>query len=423
MTTASEPLPAEAWGEALLDRLALLAGHSEPGPGVTRRLATAEHRAAHELLTGWMTAAGMAVHMDAAGNTVGRYEGSEPGLPALMMGSHQDTVRQGGRYDGILGVVVPLACVEALHAAGERLPFALEVVAFGDEEGLRFGTGLFGSTAITGTPQPEDLAREDEEGVSLGQALRDFGLDPEAIPEAARRPEELLAFVELHIEQGPVLESEGLPVGLVTDITNGANLTVTLTGTAGHAGTVPMRQRQDALVAAAEAVQAVETLCRGRDDLVGTVGKLDLEPGATNVIPGRCRFAVDIRSPAAEVLETAVTGLRAAFGRIAEARGIALEIEGGYKLPGCPCTPWLMEQLEAAILAEGIAPRRLFSGAGHDAMALRKIADIAMLFVRCTGGISHNPAEAITAADAGTAARVLLRFIRAFDPSRAPAKG
>ena len=423
MTAAYEPLPADAWGRTLLERLEQLAGHSEPGPGVTRRLASAEHRAVHELLAGWMTEAGMAVRMDAAGNTIGRYEGSEPGMPALMMGSHQDTVRQGGRYDGILGVMVPLACVEALHAAGEHLPFALEVVAFGDEEGLRFGTGLFGSTAIIGTPQPEDLARTDDEGITLAQALRDFGLDPEAIPEAARRPEELLAFVEVHIEQGPVLESEGLPVGLVTDITNGANMTVTLTGNAGHAGTVPMRQRQDALVAAAEAVQAVETLCRARDDLVGTVGKLELEPGATNVIPGRCRFTVDIRSPGAAVLETAVTGLRAAFERIAEARGIGLEAEERYKLPGCPCTPWLMDRLEAAIVAEGIAPRRLFSGAGHDAMALRKITDIAMLFVRCTGGISHNPAEAITAEDAGTAARVLLRFIRAFDPARAPARG
>lgn len=422
MTAASEPLPAEAWGRALLDRLERLAGHSEPGPGVTRRLATAEHRAVHELLAGWMAEAGMAVRMDAAGNTIGRYEGSAPRMPALMMGSHQDTVRQGGRYDGILGVVVPLACVEALNATGERLPFAIEVVAFGDEEGLRFGTGLFGSTAIIGEPQPQDLARSDEEGVTLAQALRDFGLDPDAIPEAARRPEELLAFVEVHIEQGPVLESEGLPVGLVTDITNGATMTVTLTGTAGHAGTVPMRQRQDALVAAAEAVQAVETLCRGRDDLVGTVGKLELEPGASNVIPGRCRFTVDIRSPGAEVLEDAVAGLRAAFERIAEARGIGLEIDGRYKLPGCPCTPWLMEQLEAAIVAEGIAPRRLFSGAGHDAMALHRIADIAMLFVRCTDGISHNPAEAITAEDAGTAARVLLRFIRAFDPARAPAR-
>ena len=223
MTDPSSLPPAATWGQEILDRLELLARHSEGGPGVTRRLATPEHRAAHDLLAGWMAEAGMSVSLDAAANTVGRYEASEPGAPALMMGSHQDTVRQGGRYDGIMGVVIPLACIKVLHDAGERLPFALEVVAFSDEEGLRFGTGFFGSAAIIGEPRIEDLERLDEEGVSLAQALRDFGLDPEDLPGAARRPEELHGFVEVHIEQGPVLEAEGLPVGIVTDITHGAN--------------------------------------------------------------------------------------------------------------------------------------------------------------------------------------------------------
>ena len=417
--TQSSSLPSAAtWGREILDRLELLARHSEGGPGVTRRLATPEHRAVHELLSGWMAEAGMAVRLDAAANTLGRYESDAPGAPALMMGSHQDTVRQGGRYDGILGVVVPLACVKLLHDAGERLPFALEVVAFSDEEGLRFGTGFFGSAAVIGEPRVEDLERLDDDGVSLAQALRDFGLDPAALPSAARRPEELHGFVEVHIEQGPVLEAEGLPVGIVTDITHGANLTVTLTGVAGHAGTVPMARRQDALAGAAEGIQAVEARCRAEDRLVGTVGQLALEPGASNVIPGRCRFSVDLRSPDDALLRDAVAELEARLSEIATTRGLALEAERRYKLPGCPCSPWLMDQLEAAVAAEGIAPRRLFSGAGHDAMALRRIADIAMLFVRCTDGVSHNPAEAITAEDAGTAARVLLRFLRAFDPAK-----
>lgn len=417
------PPDAAAWGQEMLDRLEILARHSEGGPGVTRRLATPEHRAVHEALCGWMAKAGMTTRMDAAGNTIGRYEGAEAGAPALMIGSHQDTVRQGGRYDGILGVVLPIACVQALHDAGERLPFAIEVVAFSDEEGLRFGTGLFGSTAIIGQPQVGDLARQDEEGVSLAEALRAFGLDPDALATAARRPEEILAFVEVHIEQGPILESEGLPVGLVTDITFGANLNVGLTGVAGHAGTVPMNQRQDALAAAAEAIQAVERTCKARDDLVGTVGKLAVEPGATNVIPGQCSFTVDMRSPQEAVLTEAVAGLQAEFEAIAGARGLGLDLEPRYKLPGCPCTPWLMEQLGAAIAAQGLPVRRLFSGAGHDAMALCHLTDMAMLFVRCTKGISHNPAEAITAEDAGIAAQVLLRFIRDFDPSRKPAAG
>ena len=421
MTDPSSLPPAAAWGREILDRLELLARHSEGGPGVTRRLATPEHRAVHELLAGWMAEAGMTVGMDAAANTCGRYEASEPGAPALMMGSHQDTVRQGGRYDGILGVVVPLACVKVLHDAGERLPFALEVVAFSDEEGLRFGTGFFGSAAIIGEPRVEDLDRLDDQGVSLAQALRDFGLDPEALPGAARRPEELHGFVEVHIEQGPVLEAEGLPVGIVTDITHGANMTVTLTGVAGHAGTVPMTRRQDALAGAAEGIQAVEARCRASDRLVGTVGQLMVEPGASNVIPGGCRFSVDLRSPDPALLRDAVADLEARLSEIAGARKLGLDVERRYKLPGCPCSPWLMDQLEAAVEAEGVAPRRLFSGAGHDAMALRRIADIAMLFVRCTGGISHNPAEAITAEDAGTAARVLLRFLRAFDPAGRPA--
>ena len=418
MTDPSFLPPAATWGQDILDRLELLAGYSEGGPGVTRRLATPEHRAVHDLLASWMAEAGMTVDLDAAANTVGRYEASEPGAPALMMGSHQDTVRQGGRYDGILGVVVPLACIKVLHEAGERLPFALEVVAFSDEEGLRFGTGFFGSAAVIGQPRIEDLDRRDEDGVSLAQALRDFGLDPEALPGAARRPEELHGFVEVHIEQGPVLEAEGLPVGIVTDITHGANMTVTLSGVAGHAGTVPMNQRQDALAGAAEGIQAVEARCRASDRLVGTVGKLAVEPGASNVIPGGCRFSIDLRSPDAVLLRQAITDLEARLSEIAAARDLGLEIERRYKLPGCPCSPWLMDQLEAAVVAEGITPRRLFSGAGHDAMALRQIAHIAMLFVRCTAGVSHNPAEAITAEDAGIAARVLLRFLRAFDPAQ-----
>ncbi|MDJ0946740.1 MAG: allantoate amidohydrolase [Kiloniellales bacterium] len=421
MTDPSSLPAAATWGQDILDRLELLARHSEGGPGVTRRLATAEHRAVHDLLAGWMADAGMAVHLDAAANTCGRYEASEPGAPALMMGSHQDTVRQGGRYDGILGVVVPLACIKVLHDAGERLPFALEVVAFSDEEGLRFGTGLFGSSAIIGRLNPEDLARRDEDGATLAEALRGFGLDPDGLPAAARRPEELLAFVEVHIEQGPILEAEGLPVGLVTDITFGANLSVTLTGVAGHAGTVPMSRRQDALAGAAEAIQAVERTCRERDDLVGTVGKLAVSPGATNVIPGECSFTVDIRSPREPVVAGAIADLQSAFETLAAARDLQIDIQQRYQLPGCPCTPWLMEQLEAAISAQDLPVRRLFSGAGHDAMAMRHLTDIAMLFVRCTAGISHNPAEAITAKDAGIAAQVLLRFIRDFDPSRRPA--
>jgi len=259
----------------ILERIEALAGCSAEDGALTRIFLTPQHRAANRLVAGWMREAGLEPRSDAIGNVIGRYEGERAGLPCLMLGSHLDTVRNAGRFDGMLGVVIAIECVEALHRAGARLPFALEVVGFADEEGVRFQSTLLGSRAVAGTFDTAVLDAVDADGISMADALRAFGLDPARIGDAARKRDEVLAYVELHIEQGPVLEREGLPVGIVTAINGAARYTVEINGEAGHAGTVPMHGRRDALAGAAEAVLAVERICGDRPGVVGTVGRLD----------------------------------------------------------------------------------------------------------------------------------------------------
>ncbi|MFO0987187.1 MAG: allantoate amidohydrolase [Alphaproteobacteria bacterium] len=402
-------------GADLLARADALAAVTETPPALTRSYLTPEHRRASDLVLGWMRAAGMSAALDAAGNCTGRYEGRAPGLPCLMLGSHLDTVRDAGKYDGILGVLAAIACVDALNRAGERLPFAIEVLGFGDEEGVRFGGTLIGSRAVAGAFDPALLDLRDAAGTSLAEAYRAFGLDPARLPAIARRRGDVLAYVELHIEQGPRLEAEGLPLGVVTAIAGFTRLQVEIKGMAGHAGTVPMAGRRDALAAAAECVLAVERH-GSAPGLVATVGKIEAAPGAINVIPGAARFTVDMRSADDALREAAIATLSREFRAIAARRGVDLAIHGMQSSPAAICAPWIMEQLAAAVRAEGVREFRLMSGAGHDGMAMIRIADIGMLFVRCARGISHNPAEAITAEDAETGARALLRFVRAFRP-------
>jgi allantoate deiminase len=406
--------------QRIWDHCEALARLSETSGGLTRVFLSKEHRAANELVLGWMRAAGMSARFDAIGNVVGRYEGERPGLPCLMMGSHLDTVRDAGKYDGMLGVVAAIECVHTLNAYGKRLPFALEIVGFADEEGTRFNATLLGSRAVAGTFKPEVLANVDKDGVTMRDALRAFGLDPARVGEAARRREEILAYAELHIEQGPVLEAEGLPVGVVTAINGATRFAVEIGGMAGHAGTVPMSLRQDALAAAAECVLAIERRCRREPELVGTVGKLECLPGAVNVVPGMVRYTIDIRAPQDAMRLAAVEDVLAATQEIAARRNVRLTVTKTHEGGVAACAPWLTEQIGAAIAAERLSVRELPSGAGHDGMAMVDVADISMLFVRCEKGISHNPAEAITLADVETAARVWLRFIENFDASRKP---
>jgi allantoate deiminase len=392
-----------------------LAGHTSQPDGLTRIFLSREQASASQLVLGWMRDAGLAARIDAIGNVVGRYEGERPGLPCLMLGSHLDTVRDAGKYDGPLGVVTAIECVRALHARGVRLPFAIEILGFADEEGVRFGATLLGSRAVAGTFRPATLDARDRGGVTMRQAMEDAGLDPSQIPSAARRREEILAYAELHIEQGPVLEAENLAVGVVTAINGQSRYQIDISGMAGHAGTVPMGAlRRDALAGAAECVLAVEKICGGYTEVVGTVGRIEALPGAVNVIPGKARFTIDVRSPHDDLRRRAVGELLAAFAEICERRRLSLAHSVMLESRVAACTPWLMAQFEAAVKAEGLPARRLPSGAGHDGLAMIDIADIGMLFVRCKGGISHNPAESVTAEDVEAGARVLLRFIEQF---------
>jgi allantoate deiminase len=406
-------------GSSLMARLDDLARISERPDALTRRFLTPEHARANALVGDWMRAAGMAVRTDEIGNVVGRYEAVEPGRPALLLGSHLDTVVDAGRYDGMLGVVSAIACVADLDANGIRLPFAIEIVGFADEEGTRFGATLLGSRALAGTFDRTALDRTDADGITMAEALIRFGLDPSRIERAARRPDEFLGYVELHIEQGPVLEAEELAVGCVTAISGATRLAVTVEGMAGHAGTVPMAVRRDALAAAAECVLMIERRAAAEPELVGTVGRIEAGPGAVNVVPGSARFTVDLRAPADERRAVALADLLAGFDAIAARRQVTITTTKTHDAASSPCAPWLADQIRDAIEAEAHALRSLPSGAGHDGMAVASITDIAMLFVRCRGGISHNPAEAITAADAEAGARVLARFIRNFRPRSA----
>lgn len=407
----------QSLGGEIVERINALAAISEAPDNITRIFLTPEHRAAAELIIGWMQAAGMRARIDAIGNVCGRYEGDRPGLPCLMLGSHYDTVRDAGRWDGPLGVITAISCVGDLNRRGVRLPFAIEIAAFADEEGVRFASTLLGSRAVAGTFVESVLGGRDKAGISMREAMITFGLDPDHIGAAARAPGELLAYLELHIEQGPVLEAQKLPVGVVTAISGATRLAVELHGTAGHAGTVPMAMRRDALVGAAECIVAIEEFCQSdRGGLVGTVGYINAMPGATNVIPGLVSFTMDIRSPKDSYRKLAITDMVREIESIAKQRKLDLQINITHENRTVPCAPWLQKQIADAITAEGHRAFELPSGAGHDGMAMTDITDVAMLFVRCRGGISHNPAEHVDDADVEVGARVLLRVIENFKP-------
>jgi len=399
----------------IMERCEALARHSELPGGLTRVFLSPEQRAATDKVLAWMREAGMQAKLDAMGNAAGRYEGNRPGLPCLMLGSHLDTVRDAGKYDGMLGVISAIECVSFLHSKNKRLPFAIEVIGFGDEEGVRFGTTLLGSRAVAGIFDGQVLKAKDPQGKTMADALREFGLEPDGIPRLARKKGEVLAYAELHIEQGPVLETEGLPVGVVTAINGFSRLRVTLRGAAGHAGTVPMKLRRDALAATAECVLTVERIARGHPELVGTVGRLEAKPGAINVIPGEVMFTVDVRAPQDALRNDAVSKMTSEIRRIAQDRQLDCNTETLQEFGVTACAPRLMEQMDRAVASEGFKVRRLPSGAGHDGMALGAIADICMLFVRCKGGISHSPLESITQDDAAAGVRVLMSFIERFD--------
>lgn len=384
---------------------------SEEPDRLTRRYGTPALSEAQTRVAEWMVEAGLQVRRDAVGNVIGRMPGVADDAPALLLGSHIDTVRDAGRYDGPLGVLVAIACAEHLRD-NIGLPFAIEVVAFADEEGVRFGTSFLGSSALAGISLREQLDRSDADGVTLREAIAAAGGDPERLGFAAYPPERVKAYCEVHIEQGPLLEHEGLPVAIVSTIQGQSRARLRFSGVAGHAGTVPMALRHDALCAAAEFTVTVEAAARAIDGLLATVGELAVEPGAANVIPGATNLTLDLRHPDDDIRRTVFRRIEAAANSIAASRAVALGWETLRESRSVACDRQLRETLAVAIRAAGLPVRVLASGAGHDASILARLAPAAMLFVRCAGGISHNPAESVTSDDVAVALDVLDRFVR-----------
>lgn len=392
-----------------LDRCDALAALSEEPGTITRRFATPALRDAGRLVAEWMTAAGMTVHRDAIGNIIGRI--GAPDQPTLLFGSHLDTVRNAGRYDGILGVLIAIGCVELLRDDGRALPYAVEVVAFADEEGVRYGTAYLGSSVMAGCFDPASLERRDADGVRMADAIRAFDGDPEGLALARRDPADLIGYYEVHIEQGPVLEDEGVPLGVVGAIAGQTRATVVFSGMAGHAGTVPMHLRRDALCAAAEWIAIVEATAREREGVVATIGEVSIEPGASNVIPATAMLSLDVRHADDAGRVQAREELRRRAEAIAAARGVGLEWSVVQETPAVRCASALTDRLEGALAKGGHAVIRLPSGAGHDAAVISAIAPVAMLFVRCRAGISHNPAESVTRDDVAAAIAASMRFL------------
>ncbi|AFP31220.1 allantoate amidohydrolase [Marinobacter sp. BSs20148] len=404
-----------ALGSDIMERVETLALHTEQTGIMTRTYLTAAHRGAASQIAVWMREAGMTVRCDASGNVIGRYEGTDPSSAIVMTGSHFDTVRNGGKYDGPLGILLPIGCIAGWSRQGRRFPFPIEVVAFCEEEGVRFKAPLLGSRAIAGTFDNRVLDNVDEDGVTMREAMLAEGLDPAQLPCAAMSKGSIAAYLEVHIEQGPVLLEENRALGVVTAISGSSRFMLELEGVAGHAGTVPMTLRHDAAMAGAEVALYIEQRCNASPGLVGTVGQFNVPDGAGNVIPGRAVMSIDIRAGADALRSDAVDDIQAKITHICTRRGIHANINKTYEAVSVGCADWLQQRLTDSMQRNGCAPRSLPSGAGHDGMIIATIAPIAMLFVRCgNGGISHNPGETMSAEDAALASRVFVDFVENF---------
>ncbi len=398
-------------GEAIARRIDDLATLSDDPECLTRLTLRPAHRKAAGRVSQWMREAGLDVRIDGLGTVVGRYASADPGAPTLLIGSHIDTVRDAGRYDGNFGVIAGIAALDEINRTGVKLPFDIEVLAFGDEEGVRFASTLTGSRAAAGVFNPAALDDLDATGQSRREALLSFGVDPDHAEGEARNPARTIGYVELHIEQGPILEANNLPIGIVTAINGGIRAEIEARGESGHAGTQPMNMRRDALTATAELMLAVEAIARAQTHVVATVGRVEALRGATNTIPGHVRMSLDIRSPDDSLRNAAMLDVRSAMARIGAARGVSFKLETNYEMPATPCDLTLMSQLEESIRRLGQTPFYLPSGAGHDAMSFRGILPVAMIFTRCRAGISHNPLEFASPADMEVSTRVLYDFI------------
>jgi allantoate deiminase len=386
--------------QEVVSRCQSLARFTEDPPRICRTFLSPSMRACHRQIKEWMRPLGIAVSLDAAGNLHGLNPGADDTTHRLLIGSHLDTVPDAGAYDGILGVVLAISLIESLE--GRRLPFAIEVVGFSEEEGVRFSVPFIGSRALVGRLDEELLGRRDSNGVSVAEAILSYGLKPSEIP-AASLQEGALGYLEFHIEQGPVLEHRELPLGIVEAIAGQTRMELVFTGFANHAGTTPMALRRDALVAAAEWAVAVEKGARETPGLVATVGALEAKPGATNVIAGECRATLDVRHASDTTRTQSVSAFLRSAAEIAKRRGISLTSSTKFVQTATLMDSLLLREIETAVSQAGITPYRMVSGAGHDATVLAEKVPTAMVFLRSPGGISHNPKESVLVEDVAKA--------------------
>ena len=394
----------------VMHRCDTLAQASLSSEHIERTYLSDAHAQANKIVEGWISEALMQSWQDSVGNVWGRYASEDVEAPALIIGSHLDSVVNAGRYDGILGVLLGIELGGFLARHRVKLPFHLDVVGFCDEEGVRFGATLLGSKALAGKWQPAWMDLTDENGVSLSEAMTQFGLDPSKAIDAKRDPETIRGFLEVHIEQGPLLEKRGLPVGVVTDIAGARRFEFIIGGKAGHSGTVPMFLRNDALLGASFCIQAVEEATK-RFDVLATVGQITCEPGAVNVIPGNVNFSLDLRSAKDGVRDRALDWLIKKMRFECQRRGLNIDYIEIHSADAVACDSEWQRLLESAMRDSGVEVNSLASGAGHDAMAMTGYTPMGMLFVRCADGISHHPAESIMVEDVSVALEVITRAI------------
>ncbi len=392
----------------VIDGCRLLAGFSEETGRTTRTFLSPPMRDVHAHLGAWMERAGMSVRVDDAGNLRGLYPASSPGRPRLFIGSHLDTVPNAGAFDGVLGVVLAIALVDLLER--QPLSFAIEVVGFSEEEGVRFGAPFIGSRALAGTIDVDLLGHVDVNGRSVADAIRDYGLEPSCLPNA-RADDDALGYLEFHIEQGPVLDDLAIPLGIVNTIVGQSRVTATFTGSTNHAGTTPMHARHDAVAGAAEWITAVEALAQRTPGLVATVGRVLARPGATNVVAGVCEASLDVRHASDDARATAVWTLRDTAQRIASRRQLSVHWETRLDQRSVAMNPALVARIERAVAAQGVPVHRIESGAGHDAMIMATRMPVAMLFLRSPRGISHHPDETVIEGDVTAALAAGLTFL------------
>jgi allantoate deiminase len=392
-------------------RIETLAKISEASGNLTRTFASPAMRRANELVAGWMREAGMKARVDAIGNLTGHYDGEKSDAKILLLGSHLDTVHNAGKFDGPLGVILAIACVENLHRKKMRLPFAIEVIGFSDEEGMRYHTACLGSKALAGYFDGKNLQRKDADGISMADAIKNYGGDPAKIKSAKLNPKHLLGYIEAHIEQGPVLEEKNLAVGIVSAIAGQTRAHVSFVGRAGHAGTTPMHLRKDALCAAAEFILAVENLAKRTGGLVATVGQISAQPGAGNVIPGTVRLSLDVRHAKDAVRKSAYAALKKSVLQIASRRKLKPDCEIVHETASVDCSETLSRILGEAVKRRQGKLLQLPSGAGHDAAVMAGITPAAMLFIRCKKGISHHPGESAKTGDVQIALEVITDFV------------